>query len=291
MPRRLKLANDPSAGPSPANLQTPYFCNASRARAGDGTRNGGGGRIPRNGSPETLALTVIKHRGNSCGADSPYTSCAAWPLGRPAGQRGGARNSRFRFTEQLSLRQVTNLVAAAGHAQLIGLPFNRHLTILLEKGGISEDDEVEAIGRLLKLIADAVRFWGGAIAYAWVREVGPDNGRHVHILWHIPPGLARRVDRRMRRWRTLCGFIWGGAIFRTELIGRSLRHAARGVLWGTSYADELAVKVAYVCKGASRGTLAKVGLPKHKPGGAVVGKRSGTSQNIGRKARGLAARK
>lgn len=53
------------------------------------------------------------------------------------------------------------------------------------------------------------------------------------------------------------------------------------------YTVNLNATLAYVLKGASREAAERFGLERIEPGGCVIGKRCGTSQNIGAKARRL----
>ncbi len=279
MSRRLKLANATSAGTYPVTRLTPCFLKASRTRAGDGTQNGGGGGIPRNGSPETLAPTVIKHRRNSGGAGGPYTSGATCP----PPQRGGARNNALRQSDHLTPGQVENLLAGIAHAALIGLPLSRHTTVSWKLAGVTAD--LAALGRLLKLWADWLRLQGVPLTVVWVREWGRKFGNHVHILLHLPADLVPAFNAMMRRWRKLCGAAWAAKVVKSRPVGLSLRHAERGVERGETYAEHLAEIAAYLAKGAKPETIKNLGLGRLRTGRVVVGKRCGTSQNIGRKAR------
>lgn len=52
------------------------------------------------------------------------------------------------------------------------------------------------------------------------------------------------------------------------------------------HAHNLKMAFDYICKGAPQAVLDAFGLErKHEPGGRIIGKRCGTSQNIGAKAR------
>ena len=74
----------------------------------------------------------------------------------------------------------------------------------LGKGGLTDVQAASATGRMVQLITDWVRGQGGAMPYASVRENGPDKGSHVHILLHVPEGLAMRLTRRWYRTSTKC---------------------------------------------------------------------------------------
>ena len=51
------------------------------------------------------------------------------------------------------------------------------------------------------------------------------------------------------------------------------------------HAINLEAALSYVLKGASDAAAAQFNLERHEPGGRIIGKRCGTSQNIGAKAR------
>jgi hypothetical protein len=51
------------------------------------------------------------------------------------------------------------------------------------------------------------------------------------------------------------------------------------------HAVNLAVALGYVLKGASAEAAERFGMDRLEPGGLVIGKRCGTSQNIGKAAR------
>lgn len=197
--------------------------------------------------------------------------------------RGGSRNRRGRSSEALSEPAVRGIIAAAEFAPVIGLPLNRFTTIHWQKADVS--DGLAATGRFLKLARDWLRLQGGGFAFVWVREGGLAKGEHVHILLHLPPDLAPEFRRRVRGWLQCCGARWRRGVMYSRPVGRSLRHAMGGHVYSEAYADHLAAGVGYIVKGATAETGARLGLRRLEPGGVIVGKRSGVSQNLGAGAR------
>jgi hypothetical protein len=184
--------------------------------------------------------------------------------------RAGGR--RDRSSAGLSAHQANGVIEAALHARRIGLPFNRHVTIRLERAGIPDRDAVKVIGAFLTRVRDWLRKKGHRTAFAWVRENGAMIGSHVHILLHLPAGVS--FGHRPRRWiEATSGKPYRAGTIRTKRISEA------------AYDDNLGVLVGYLCKGASPDVAETLGLERRKPGGTIIGKRAGWSENIGLKAR------
>lgn len=201
----------------------------------------------------------------------------------PIPGRGGARNRADRQSSALSLAAAAGLIDATAFALSVGLGFNRFVTIHWAAGGVSDD--LAATARWLKLAGDWIRSCGGQFAYIWIRETGPAKGAHVHILLHLPPDLAAGFNRRQRGWQTACGARWSGKVRYSRPIGRNLRHYAMGEIDGQSYEANLAETLDYVLKGADDAARERLCIVHSEPGGVIVGKRCGVSQNIGPEAR------
>ncbi len=197
----------------------------------------------------------------------------------PMPGRGGPRNRASRLSSSISGAAARNLVEATLYADGAGMPFNRFTTVHWQAAGVA--DALTATARLLKLIGDWMRDNGHGFAYLWVREAGDGKGEHVHILWHGPDDFPA-FRGLLRRWLTACGAAWRKGVCCTESIGRSLGHAASG---GDDYRANLDRTLGYVLKGAEPAVLAALGFSLSEPGGELVGKRCGTSQNIGPAAR------
>lgn len=194
-------------------------------------------------------------------------------VGEVAASQPRARKRSKKATEALSGHQVTGVIQAALHAVRIEVPLNRHVTLRLERAGIPETEAVKAIGSFLTRFRDWLRKQGHRTAFTWVRENGPAIGTHVHILLHLPDGVSLG-SHRFRRWiEAISGKSYRAGTIKTKRISAS------------AYMQNLGVLVGYLCKGASREVAWSIGLEQLKPGGWIVGKRAGWSENIGAKAR------
>ena len=193
------------------------------------------------------------------------------------------RNRKGRRSVALRLSEVQNIMAAAVFTAEEHRALNRHTTIHFEAAGIS--DPVNALRTYMKLARDWLRTRGAPFAYVWVRESGELKGEHAHILMHVPADLVLQFARRERGWRKRIGARPRLGAFHSTPVGRSYRHADVGIQFGERYEDELSGAVAYLVKGADRLTVKELGLTKVEAGGELWGKRSCTSENIGRAAR------
>lgn len=193
---------------------------------------------------------------------------------------GGARNRADRVSSHLTLRQCQELIAAAGHAEKLGLRFNRHWTVHYERAGIASIDAPAFITRLLKLVREYCTRKKGKFTAVWVREDGEGKGGHVHILMHIPAACDLRG--RCRYWVRLAGGTYRKKVSRVRSIGGRLEAATRG---SEQYQHNLGKVLGYILKGASATVGQALALPRHGDSGLVVGKRCGWTQNIGKSER------
>lgn len=205
------------------------------------------------------------------------------------GQRGGNHLRGDRISYEVTRSQAKLILGAAYFAYRRGLPFNRWITINLSKAGIIDELAAQSIRIFLKAAADAVRYWGGEFAATWVRENGlradgEPTGTHVHILTHIPPHLVRQFTIAQMGWFSrvrLSDRHRKGTIDGAEIDG------FEAMLEGHPYVYALSLHklVSYQLKSALSDTLAALHLGKpYQDGGMILGKRCGTSQNIGRAA-------
>lgn len=167
-------------------------------------------------------------------------------------------------------------------------PLNRHTTIHFEAAGIAEP--VTALRRYTKLARDWLRTQGAEFAYIWVREAGEAKGEHAHLLMHVPAHLIAIFAQREGRWRKRIGAKPAQGAFKSTPVGRTYRHAETKIHHGELYSDHLAAMVGYLVKGAEPRVIKALGLTRVEPGGELWGKRSATSENIGRSARRRAGR-
>lgn len=194
---------------------------------------------------------------------------------RAKGTWGGARNRRDRVTTALSQGHAEGLLMAMAHADLVGMPLTRHWTVDYELAGIADRDGAAFVGKLLALCGRYVRTKGGRFAAVWVREVGVRNGAHVHIAFHLPRGW--RLGYLTRRWIKAAGGIYRKGVSRIRPVGGSVNCA-----WTSPalYRENLERLGNYFTKGSDSAVAAELGLELLKPGGEIVGKRWGRTQNL-----------
>ena len=145
---------------------------------------------------------------------------------------------------------------------------------------------VSATGRLTDLMGKALARHGSGTAWLWVHENAPgkghDKGGHCHLLVHVPGKLVQRLTGLLRGWlRRITGRPYSARVIHSKPIGGRLRLEVRNP---ELHAANLGTAFAYLLKGASPEAALEFGLSRLHPGGRVIGKRCGTSQNIGPKA-------
>ena len=226
--------------------------------------------------------------GNGTGHAFSYSnsSVAAKCADKP--KRGGARNRKDRRSEGLSGAQLDGLIAAKCHATAIGLPFTRMVTIHWEEAGLLLQDMPWATGQFIDRLKKTLERHGSQTAYLWTHEGGATKGGHCHLLIHVPAGLVSKVLKLQRGWlRKITGKPYRKTVIVSRPIGKRL---GREVSNPADHAVNLEVAVGYVCKAASQADLDARGIVRqHEPGGLVIGKRCGTSQNIAHRARSQGA--
>jgi hypothetical protein len=194
---------------------------------------------------------------------------------RAKGTWGGARNRRDRVTTALSQRHAEGVLQAMAVADLGGMPLTRHWTVDYERAGIADRDGAAFVGRLLAIVGRFARVRGGRFAAVWVREVGRRNGAHVHIAFHLPRGW--RLGYLTRRWIKAAGGKYRQSVSLIRPIGGSVNCA-----WTSPdlYRENLERLGNYLTKGSDSTVAAELGLELLKPGGAIIGKRWGRTQNL-----------
>ena len=217
-----------------------------------------------------------------------YRNSGVAALSASSTGRGGARNRADRQSHALTAAQIGNLKAAERHADKIGLPFTRMISIHWQAAGVPLAGMSKATGHYTDLMAKALARHGSGTAWLWTHENAPgnrhDKGGHCHLLAHVPADLVPVVTRLQRGWlRRITGQPYRARVIHSEPIGGRL-----GLEVGNPdlHAVNLAVAFGYLCKGAPQAVLDSAGIDRaHAPGGRVIGKRCGTSQNIGVTAR------
>ena len=175
-----------------------------------------------------------------------------------------------RPTKCLTARQVQGLFDAAAHAKFIGAPLNRHVIISLRDApGRAQD----ALGCILERVSKWGRYRGLQMAWLWTLEYGHRHGVHVHLLMHTRRGSRtallgelRKLVRGVLRAKRL-----ENTTIRFKRVGRLGTKVDKGVLH-------------YVCKNCSPIAARRFAIDP-SPHAAILGKRCGTSENIGPSAR------
>ena len=201
--------------------------------------------------------------------------------------RGGARNRADRESNALSASKIGDLMAAERHARTIGLPFTRMITIHWEAAGVPLVEMAKATGLFIDLMAKTLARHGKQTAWLWVHENaqgnGHDKGGHCHLLVHIPAHLVPVIISRQLGWlNRITGQPYRARVIRSKPIGGRL-----GLERGNPelHGINLQAALAYVLKGASSDAASQFVLRQLEPGGRIIGKRCGKSQNIAQSAR------
>jgi hypothetical protein len=226
--------------------------------------------------------------GNGTGRAINYSNSSVAAKSADSPKRGGARNSKDRRSEGLSGTQLDNLIAAKRHANAIGFPFNRMVTIHWEEAGLLLQDMPLATGQFIDRLKKTLERHGSRTAYLWTHEGGTIKGGHCHLLIHVPGRLVAKVTKLQRRWlRKISGKPYRKTVILSRPIGRRIGLEASNPAY---HAVNLEVAFGYVGKAASQADLDAAAIDRqHEPGGLVIGKRCGTSQNIAQKARSQGA--
>jgi len=235
------------------------------------------------GMTETAKCWASRKTGTAIATYSYSFSCDIDPRNTlPKRSWGGARNRADRKSHALTDAQVDEINTAANFAISTGWTFQRHWTVLYERAGIAEHDAARFIGKLLDLVSKQARRAGGILTALWVREMGNVKGGHVHILLHLPAGLSLR--NRTQRWIETAGGTYCPSVSRVKRVRWTSIKSDNFV--SNTRARANAMNVArYLMKSSriEKGQL--MGLEKYGSGGHIVGKRMGSTQNIGKAAR------
>ena len=157
------------------------------------------------------------------------------------------------------------------------------ITIHWEAAGVPLEGMAKATGRYLDLLGKMLARHDSRSAWLWVHENGPGKGGHCHMLAHVPAALVGILGRLQRGWlKRITGNPYRARVIYSRPIGSRL-----GVERSSPdlHAVNLVRALGYVVKGASMAAAEAFELQELEPGGPIIGKRCGTSQNIGAKAR------
>jgi hypothetical protein len=218
------------------------------------------------------------------------TACAQPLRGQPSSSGRTPWGDIPRY--QVKLGQWSNLWAALGHAERLGLRPNWTLDIHYERGGLADPYLCwsASLQRFLKLIRDWAAAHGERTAYLWstehVRGVGA-IGVHTHLLIHVPPSLDKRFKELIRKWgrQSSLSMKSPSKVLNPQRIGK-----------GNATLKAAAGKLRYISKDLEPAGLALLapfkrldGKPQISGEGAstqgVLGKKVGVSRNLDRAAR------
>ena len=233
--------------------------------------------------PQSPANQPIVRTGTALAINYLTSGVAALSAGGTG--RGGARNHADRESHALTAAQIGNLKAAERHANAIGLAFTRMISIHWQAAGVPLAGMAKATGRFTDLMAKALARHGSGTAWLWTHENCGPKGGHCHLLAHVPADLVPVVTGLQRGWlRRITGQPYRTRVIHSKPIGGRL-----GLEAGNPdlHAINLEAALAYVLKGASPEAASQFALERLEAGGRVIGKRCGTSQNIGAKARAM----
>jgi len=189
-------------------------------------------------------------------------------------------NSTFwkglRSMGHISLRNAENVIQGAGFAAQIDAPLNRHFIISWEVAGF-QGRVKEAQRHLL----DLARHWlsprGHKLTYVYAIETGHKLGYHLHLVIHLPDELIRQFDIMLRHsWIpriTGESYVKGSVKMTKDTQKRENYHQSKRDL------------LRYILKGVNQEASEILGWRPREGAGFVSGKRCGTSQNIGPRAR------
>lgn len=233
------------------------------------------------GQPQSRANPPVRQCGTALAISYLIIGGAAH-LPRSTG-RGGARNRADRESHALTTKHVADLIAAERHSRWLGLPFTRMVTIHWGAAGVPLERMRAATGRFLDLLTRWLARRGCRTAIAWVHEGGEAKGGHAHILAHVPAAHVAALPAAQKRWlRAITGRPYRAGVIRSDPVGGRLG------LEGSNpdlHLVNVQAALGYLLKGACPKAASKYHLGRLEPGGLVIGKRCGTSQNIGPTAR------
>ena len=192
----------------------------------------------------------------------------------------GTASTEARASKRISMRQASNMMEAVAFARRIATPLNAHATI--HWIGTKAGDDF--YGRRFAKVREGFDKWlrrngvFGGLSAIWVRERlagGSAEAVHCHMLFHLPHPFIRgrrRVQVEMALERLIDR--QGDGNYADYTLKLTFPRYPNAV---------------YLLKGGGPDVWCKFGVPRcwRKPQGLTHGKRCGTTQNIGPRARKL----
>jgi hypothetical protein len=165
----------------------------------------------------------------------------------------------------ISAVQARNIQEAVQFADVIGLPLDVFVTIQWSKASRGERVQVRLL-RLFERLYQWLFRRGLTLVYVYVHEIGTLRKMHTHFIIHLPPPMRGEFESMIPGWldsNPCKGFIEAKPVSDMEgLLG-------------------------YLLKATDPKVAKDLGIVMSTWQGLVIGKRCGTSENIGRKARQL----
>jgi hypothetical protein len=166
---------------------------------------------------------------------------------------------------------------------MIGLPLTRMITIHWEAAGVPLAGMARATGQFTDLLSKALKRNKSLSAWIWVHENCGPKGGHCHLLAHVPAVLVPVVRKLQIGWLgRITGKPYRKNVIHSDPVGGRLGLEQSNP---ELHAANLFAALGYVLKGADPEAAAAFGLDRLQAGGTIIGKRCGTSQNIGATAR------
>jgi hypothetical protein len=189
------------------------------------------------------------------GRGSAYRVASVTPL--------GLANEIGTLNVSISALQARNLIEAVAFAPVVKLPLNVFVTIQWSKA--APGDRVQI--RLLRFVERAYQWFFRrkvALAYVYVHEVGTLGEGNTHLMIHVPESIRRQFQRMIPQW---------------------LDSQPRRGFIDVQPAYDAKRLAGYFLKGTNTTVAKGLGILQSSDQGRIRGKRCGTSENIGRKAR------
>lgn len=104
----------------------------------------------------------------------------------------------------IQLPEALGFIEAASKAFYKDIPLNCHITLHLERAGISPKNASKNVRESIHRLGKYHKRKGMPICYAWVLENSPVYGTHLHLLLHRPNELP--MHYMTYRWAVLKRF-------------------------------------------------------------------------------------
>jgi hypothetical protein len=176
----------------------------------------------------------------------------------------------------IPLGAASNVIEGMGYANNRGFPPNRHLTISWWVAGVP-GRAIDAQREVLQLASKWLAYHDVTPAYVWALEDGPVYRQHSHIVIHVPDHLKTKFRTMVNRWVKRVG---------GDPHAKGAVKMTRDKYNRTDYHKSIRGLVRYILKGTDLRAARLLGIEvDYEKAGFIDGKRCGTSQNIGPKAR------